>query len=119
MSGPTSSGAGVPFGWNFLDGFGVVRSQARGISASGGFYLPWLSTPFPGDKFSLQGVFPFVNTSGPGGFLPGNNFGNIFHGRSTFSPKRNPLGGMFGYGSSHAPGSATILMGTLSLGSPM
>jgi hypothetical protein len=48
MSGLTSLGVGVPFGWNISSGFGVVPSQDGGSSTSGGFNFPWVSTPFPG-----------------------------------------------------------------------
>jgi hypothetical protein len=104
-------------------GFGVVPSQTGGSSTSGGFNFPWVSTPFPrgtslGGNFSSWGGFPFVSTSGPGGFFPRTNFGNIFPGGSTFPPGGNPLGGIFGSGSSHAPGGATIPVGTHSSGAP-
>jgi hypothetical protein len=55
---------------------------------------------------------------GPGGFFPGTNFGNVFPGGSTFPPRGNPLGGIFGSRSSHALGGATILVGTHSSGAP-
>jgi hypothetical protein len=120
MSGLTSSGVGVPFGWNFPSGFGVVSSQDGGSSMSGGFNFPWVSTPFPGGtplggKFSNWGGFPFINTSGSGGFFPGTNFGNVFPWRVYTYPWGKSPGGMSSPGSSHAPGSATIPGGTHSL----
>jgi hypothetical protein len=42
--------------------------------------------------------FPFVNTSGPGGFFLGTNFGNIFPGGSTFSPwGKSPWGNFWSW----------------------
>jgi hypothetical protein len=122
MSGLTSSGVGVPFGWNIPSGFGVVPSQDGGSSMSGGFNFPWVSTPFPGGT-SLgvnfhSGRLSLYQYLGSGGFFPGTNFGNIFPLGSTPIPGGNPLGGMSGLGRSHAPGSATIPRGTHSLGTP-
>jgi hypothetical protein len=83
---------------------------------SRGFNFPWVSTPFLGGNFSQWGRFPFINTSGPGGLLPGTNFENMFLLGSTHTLGGNPLRGMFGPGRSHAIGSTTIPGGTHSFG---
>jgi hypothetical protein len=80
MTNLTSSGVGVPFGWNISSGFGAIPSQSRGSSMLEGFIFPWVSTLFPGGpslrgNFSSWGGFPFVNTSGPGDFFLKTNFG--------------------------------------------
>jgi len=51
MSGPTSSGVGLPFGWNIPSGFGTDPSQYGGRNMLGGFNFPWVSTPLPDGNF--------------------------------------------------------------------
>jgi hypothetical protein len=84
MSGLTSLGVGVPFGWNIPSGFRVISSKAGQVVCQ-----EVLTTPFSGgtsldDKFSQWGEFPFI-------FL-GNNFGNVFPIGYTSVPRGNPLG---------------------------
>jgi hypothetical protein len=122
-SGLVSSGVGVSFGWNFPSGFGVVSSQVGGNSMSKPFKFPWVSTHLSGGtplegNFSNWGSFPFINTSGSGGFFPGLDFGNVFPRGPTSITGGNPFKSMSIPRRTHAPRSVTIPGGTHSLGTP-